>query len=87
MKHKWVEFDCPRVKGEIMRKRCKRCGLQKRYIRKGSVKAFEGVTIVQFRVGSTGAWLTSDYRLPLPVCPEKFKPCPHCNGTGRVEID
>lgn len=81
--HSWEKVTGRLVKGEILRRRCKRCGIQVRKIRRGSVKPHGGWIEVQYRQGDSGIWQLTEYggRGDPPKCHQK-KICQACDGTG-----
>ncbi len=81
--HKWEKAPGKPVKGEIERRRCNKCGVQTRKIRKGSTKPKGGWIVLEIKKPGD-SWDRTFFGEPqIPQC--IFSVCPICKGAGRFK--
>lgn len=78
--HRWKPVGRKGVKGLIDSKKCKRCGLEARRVRRGA--GARGWILTQCRVLG-GSWRPVMEVVSMPKCIPRVV-CPHCKGTGQV---
>lgn len=85
-RHKWRAIKGSPVKGEFEHKKCTKCGIEVRKIRKGSTQAFRGWVEIWYRERGCSLWDCVGRRVrKLPECEGSAGTCPTCGATTNAK--